>query len=257
MLMTDNLVFIHVPRTGGSWIYKALVLGLKDTEIELIPGHEDLTSIGNFRGDKFVFAFVRHPVDWYASYWNRRVSLGWTNCEFDEVGKSDNLSEFAIKIMNHFGPYCTKLYKKFTHGNQKPDFIGKYENLVDDLIGALRVSGSEFDEDAIRNYPPMNCSDFEKYPGEYNSDTLERILDVEKEIIDRYDYEKDLNKLKLKYDKTIKDGITQKKHGDAALHFISKKLDDLDKACVKKLRHGDEQINKLVREMRNKIKNQE
>lgn len=69
-----NLIFCHEPYTGGRSFSEALKRSGGqwfdfNGEHHILPSHmESKGFIGNFE-DYFTFRFVRHPVEWLASYW--------------------------------------------------------------------------------------------------------------------------------------------------------------------------------------------
>ena len=94
MLLMPRSCFLHVPKTGGSWVRKAIkstVTGWR----ELIPDgnmHLPLAEIPE-RG-LFRFAFVRHPVEVYRSLWQYKMTVGWDpdnvldrNCGHDDFSR--------------------------------------------------------------------------------------------------------------------------------------------------------------------------
>ena len=106
----SNGDFLHIPKTGGSWVYKVLEVNdlivklpqfkhynydLNLFEPLLYPRgnqrREQLRFIkkcagqfifpeksrGNYR--RFRFCFVRNPLTWYESWWNYMEGLDWPN----------------------------------------------------------------------------------------------------------------------------------------------------------------------------------
>ena len=89
-LLKNRVVFIHVPKTAGSWVVSCLK-ELNLIEMKLGPEHADYERIFNFSGhylgaylkkscllkcsvDSYLrecraFAFVREPVSYYESWW--------------------------------------------------------------------------------------------------------------------------------------------------------------------------------------------
>jgi hypothetical protein len=114
------------------------------------------------------FCFVRHPLTWYESYWKYMKGRGWNdwgkenskydwhpNANLNGLGDED-FNNFVRKVIHKRPGYVTELYFSYT----KPGitFIGKTENLVDDLIYVLKSQGLEFDEDIIRSFKKANVS---------------------------------------------------------------------------------------------------
>src|ERR1044072_6917434 len=75
-LPDQNALFLHLPRTGGRFVAKTLqeTLGLNVREVGYEHSHKDAIGLVRFRKQPYTFAFVRHPVSWYASYWRSKVA---------------------------------------------------------------------------------------------------------------------------------------------------------------------------------------
>ena len=85
------------------------------------------------------------------------------------------------------------------------DFIGKQENLVDDLVKALNAAGEFFDEELIRSTRPVNQSASLPVSGSggfsdgatgskygdravWTPELRQLVYESEKELFERYDY---------------------------------------------------------------------
>ncbi|PTN12948.1 hypothetical protein [Nitrosomonas aestuarii] len=191
MLILPKSCFLHVPKTGGSWVKKAIsAAGIvcKDYRISGNP-HIGLKQCPC--REKFKFAFVRHPVSLYRSYWQFKMTYGWdSKNQLDLACRSDNFHQFVRNVLTKFpGIYGYSLIEFVGETDEEIEFIGKYENLVNDLIFALKAAGEDFDEQSIRTLPPYNVSDKTNFPAVY-TDLLE--VDVKKTeamIMKRFNYE--------------------------------------------------------------------
>ncbi len=97
LVLKCGAVFLHIPKTGGSWVEKILYdndliayeTGHKHATVErVIYPHtyrEGLKFLINrsipklvgkptFHEPPFMFCFVRHPLKWYESWWKSLVS---------------------------------------------------------------------------------------------------------------------------------------------------------------------------------------
>lgn len=165
MIRLKNCFFLHMPRTGGTWARKALHAAVEDSYVYDKP-HISLaqarTHTRRIVGDRPAFAFVRHPIDWYISYWKRRAHHGWTNDrDFDIECRAPTVAQFVEKVVSNrkFRGYLSKYFARYTGtpGNEI-SFVGRYENLRADLVRALARHNEEFDLDIIRNLKPVNVS---------------------------------------------------------------------------------------------------
>jgi hypothetical protein len=137
-----NYVFVAVPKTASTTIHKMLGY-LKDSSHEFLQHKyhypiykiiEENQGIDNF----WKFGFTRNPWDrFYSSWlefttredhlntWSRDLTLEFSN--FEEFCLNFSTSKWAHEI--HFQPSTFYLY----FNNKQIDFIGRYENLKDDL----------------------------------------------------------------------------------------------------------------------------
>jgi hypothetical protein len=76
-LITPRMLFLHLPKTGGSWATAAmLAAGVPAVRPEALPFHATRRESSAY-GDRFTFAFVRHPLEYWRSYWAYRMREGW------------------------------------------------------------------------------------------------------------------------------------------------------------------------------------
>lgn len=141
--------------------------------------------------DKFKFAFVRHPVDLYRSYWQFKMTYGWDkNNPLDMECQSDGFHDFIRHVLDKYpGIYGNSLIDFVGESNNEIEFIGKYENLVEDLIQALKYAGEIFDENTIRSLPAENVSNKIKFPAEYTIQLENEVRKAESMVISRFKYD--------------------------------------------------------------------
>ena len=184
-LVLSKSRFLHVPKTGGNWVSTVLR--------ELFPSAERMVKIHTTRRsaprpDLPAFAFVRHPLTWYQSYFSYKQRKGWDpQNEWDDVVRCDSFTEFVQKAIADTPAYYSKLLRRFTgRPDDEIDFIGRFESLTDDLIKALHMAGEEFDANVIRSTPPVNQSSYDQHPAVYPDGLAERVLEVEAEAVERF-----------------------------------------------------------------------
>lgn len=223
IILKNGSVFLHIPKTGGTWIASVLKdLNLIHKRISVkhatfLCGKRELYkfAVGEISKDKkiqpppFSFCFVRNPINWYESWYKYitdPIRKGRTfGSEIDirywhPTAILNNLvdEDFNIFVenVNKKRPgYVTELYGWFTL--HKVNFIGKQENLVNDFIKVLKIMNINFDEDFIRNYPRQNES--RKLDKEiiWNKEILTKTILYEYSAFKRYDYESTLLKFGL------------------------------------------------------------
>jgi hypothetical protein len=116
------------------------------------------------------------------------MTAGWDDKNpLDMACRADSFHEFVRNVLDKFpGYYAKSLVRFIGEGKNKIDFIGKYENLVEDLIMALKFAGESFDENSIRILPPYNVSDKARFPAEYTAQLEQEVRNAEITVIRMY-----------------------------------------------------------------------
>jgi hypothetical protein len=187
-LINENLRFLHLPKTGGSWATQAMfAAGVQADRPAHVPFHGGLADTLAFT-DRFTFAFVRHPLDFWLSYWNYRVRTGWEHDHgIDRVAASSDFGEFIDAVIERAPGAASALYEQYVgRPEEEICFVGRTELLAEDLCMALRLSGERFDESQLRSLPAVNRSDFVRHPGLYTRDAAERLAAAEDAAIERF-----------------------------------------------------------------------
>lgn len=160
-LYNDQIAFVHVPKTGGSWVAEALRYVLPDLKV---PG-----GAGDFMGEhrtaaqmpagRFSFGFVRHPATWYRSYFMFVKAKGVRAAEGDLLWEAartaEDFNEFVQRATSDYPGVVTSIYRQYLEG---VDFVGRYENLTNDLVRALRLADVVFDSADLLSVAPVNES---------------------------------------------------------------------------------------------------
>ena len=187
-VVTLDLRFLHVPKTGGSWVTAAMAAaGVLARRPRGVPFHADLAGACDY-ADRFTFAFVRHPLDLWRSYWAYRLRAGWDpDSDLDRDAASPDFDQFVNRMIERAPGPAGDSFERFVGPvGAEIDFIGRYERLVDDLVAALRIAGETFDETLLRAHPRVNSSDYAGGTGLYTRRTAERLAEHERATIERF-----------------------------------------------------------------------
>lgn len=192
-LLRNGAVFLHIPKTGGSWVTKVLKhLDLVKTHV----GHEHGTFDRIFWRDRFQrdgkifrqilrravglsttpvipsdcfrFCFVREPLAWYESFWRFAQNRDWTplgnerdpcrwhpNALLNFLGSPD-FNTFVHNVNRKRPGYVTEMYGWYVQPGI--GFVGKMERLDRDLAKVFSLMKLDVDSSRIAAVPPHNES---------------------------------------------------------------------------------------------------
>jgi hypothetical protein len=196
-VVNDELVLLHVSKTGGTWATHAIIeAGVRVTDPQVADPDEHYAQKGHVRLDQierrdelFTIAFVRHPLDWWRSFWAHRMREGWIfpDHEIDSHASSDDFDDFIEQVIENLPGFCGALFERFTGPvDDQVCFTGRYENLVDDLVDALTLAGQRFDAPKLRAFPPRNVGDERYVSVRYRKDLVRRLAKAEAAATERW-----------------------------------------------------------------------
>lgn len=190
------LIYLHIPKTGGTWFRQALLAA--GVGIEAIGDqHSHFPYLNNFVQQDVAraahyFVLVRHPITWYQSRWAFRVLNGWQMTHpIDRACASNDFQEWVRNLLDHKCGWVSQLYDMYIGGIPGQECnVGRIECLPDDAIGVLQRVGVDFDAEKFRATPRVNDSTMDgkssKHWAKYTPELLQRLLDVEADAIHKY-----------------------------------------------------------------------
>lgn len=192
-LVTPRTRFLHIPKTGGTWVSQALpAAGVPVRELAraspgVVAAHAGLAETED-HADRFTFAFVRHPLDWWRSFWGHRMRVGWEpDHVIDSRACSEDFDEFIAQVVEHLPGHLNERFCRYVGPPEAPiSFVGRFETLVDDLCAALTAAGERFDEAALRAHRAANVNDYARFPATYDAGLARELAASEAAVIARF-----------------------------------------------------------------------
>jgi len=233
LLLENQTIFLHIPKTGGTWVKKCLLKeGLVTTNIA--GKHANLSRINKFflnhpakyikksikarcdmcsiSKNSFVFCFVRNPYKWAQSFYRYQAKRNFKNWEGPTTiwGESwhptndinsieaKNFDSFLSIISKKYTGFVSQMYKGYT---RRSDFVGRTENLEEDLIRVLENREMVFDESKVRTEKPANTTSESGCPALASEDTIRMFCRSEQDAFEAYEYD---------IEDTIRDALSER-----------------------------------------------
>lgn len=179
--------FLHCPKTAGKFVRVAVQkLGIEYEE------HEDeigwYERFAEWKGPTTeYFTFVRHPAEWYRSYWADRIINGWGgDLIIAHKCVSDDFNEFVANCCKQYPGFVTNLYDRY----QSPyGETYKYERLVRDLPKAL--AGERVGREVLMSFVRVNrCATSQDLEDRcrYYPEVYKMVVKSERHCMEKFDY---------------------------------------------------------------------
>jgi hypothetical protein len=194
VLILERAVFLHVPKTGGTWVRRALEHAGVDFHNFLVDNdiHADLSYCPC--PERFKFGFVRHPFGVYGSYWRFKMNAGWDpENPFDQDCRNDSFEGFVAGVLDQYPGWCGQMFEDYVGPpHAEIEFIERFEHLADDLVKALRLAGEVFDERRLREVPPVNSTSWPAGRKGWSPALFERVARAEQPCLSRFGYSQEM-----------------------------------------------------------------
>lgn len=211
------IYFIHLPRTGGTFIsqYTRHRLTRLRKEFNYYPNnynqkrHSPARSIPNPK-DFYLFGLIRNPFDWYVSRYHYFIDKTEKNIFVpeDDISKYSDAGlvgeDFQNKFENinqhikfgaengHDNFWLSNLHDymfRDEQGNNLMNHIGKFENMNDELNFVLKENNLIPRIELKDFWGYKNGSHRRDYHEYYNKESKEIIFEKDKKIFETYGYE--------------------------------------------------------------------
>lgn len=227
MVTTERFVFLHLHKSGGTFVNECLLRFLPDARH--VGYHLPRSMIPTDAAHLPVLGFVRNPWSYYVSWYTFQVErpkpnflfrilsddgrldfdptirnmlhLGAGSLRLDMVIRSLpqvysnqglNLPGFALEpIRNTRLGFYTYLYRYLYAGAGKPVIVGRLEVLRDELLPMLESVGQSVSA-SMRSYvadeSPRNSSGHTVYTEYYSNELRDLVAERDAEVINRHGY---------------------------------------------------------------------
>jgi len=227
MITTDRFVFLHLHKSGGTFVNECLLRFLPDAR--QIGYHLPRSMTPPEAAHLPVLGFVRNPwsyyVSWYAFQSERpnpnflfrilsddgnldfentirnMLNLGAGSLRLDMVmralpqkysNQGLNLPGFALEpIRNTRLGFYSYLYRYLYTGAGKPVIVGRLEELRDELLPMLESVGQSVSDEMrsyVENESPRNTSEHTAYTDYYSEGLRDLVAERDAEVITRHGY---------------------------------------------------------------------
>ena len=196
MLINDDYLFIHVQRSGGSFIEKFLIENFDGCSL-ITPKHGgwyEIKSSSELKEGRLSFGVVRNPWGFYVSWWSANRKVGPKKTMFPQIFNERTLSDFNefipwVMTLNHgrtsyfnfdtmskldIGPYTYRqLECHYTSFDELwVDALVHRENLEEELADIMQLDNKR--REVLFNMPRYHVGDHKPYEEYYNDES--RIL---------------------------------------------------------------------------------
>lgn len=183
-LNKSGAVFLHIQKTGGTWVRDALLNAGVPTTVHTDKEQYDWQA-SRALGGRWRFTAVRRPFGWYASFWAHRNRLGWGgNLAVGHVVNRPTFEEWVMWVTEQYPGFLHELYGRYVGPGT---LLMQTETLADDLTFVLHALQEPFDEDRLRSTPPANVI-ASTDPPVYTAAMRDAVLRSERETMERYGY---------------------------------------------------------------------
>jgi len=196
-LILPHSIFIHIPKTGGSWVRRAIKLaGIHTQEVgpcqlgRIQVLHASIRQVPReYRRGRQAFAFIRHPVSWLKSKWAYAIKRGKLKRRTTSTDKClhRDLNVFLERLLERNAALPThsmmhrigwaRVGSQWKNTLKRKMLVGKNESLHTDLIRFLKQAGESFNPEKMLSLKPVRVAG-KKSKQEVSPELASRICDA-------------------------------------------------------------------------------
>lgn len=218
MLVASQLVFVHIPRTGGGFIKEVLRDHLdQDTRVPRLPTHASYDELPVEFRDRPGFCVVRNPWDWYVSWYHHSMRRGPRMAELPAgdpkavnwqtlfAGGHSTFKETVTRICEGRLEHAFAKSARRRDADLYSEYVrvlvgraikrgrveaGRFEELVPFVVGFLDRHGllTEPLREAVEQSSPTNASPHGPYRDYYDRELRELVAHKARWLTERFGY---------------------------------------------------------------------
>lgn len=199
MLLSDHFVFVHLLKSGGTFVKRILFDNAPaQWHCVEVGGHPSVDEVPAEYRDKPFFGFIRNPWDWYVSCYHYFKTVDKAPL-FDQISMDGTLS-FAetfwraldAEPFKSAGVGPLTYFARHTYGADPAQCrLLRFESLRDDLLATLHGLPVEVPpslERAILDHPPVNTTEHGHYRDYYDTRLRDKVAELDADLIKRFGY---------------------------------------------------------------------
>jgi len=182
-IFNEKFIFYHIPRAGGHSMVQILYNKMIPFKYTGSP-HDNYETVPP--EGKFTFLFIRHPLEWYRSWWKFQLtqSLNITREFYDKCWDED-FNVFIDNVIEKTPGYLNHYYRWFIGEPSVISFIGRQELYIKDLKEIFTQIGyQEPNPRSIMWVKEQNLSPNVK--ADYTFEQRKTIMELEKDVINKW-----------------------------------------------------------------------
>lgn len=209
MICTDKICFIHLPKTGGSFVRTCMKDIFDNTYFDNGGSGLKEHSYPKINMDQHAFGFIRNPFDWYVSLWchfkKKPDSIKRTHKHYDEDfniflknllcnphlrmrGLNNWIARVVFSDMHAAGMGLLTYMHDMMY--MYADEVCRFENIRDEVVRIFTENSNIGVSilDTVYNIPPVKSSERLHYHNYYNDESRDIVSRVDKVLLEKYGY---------------------------------------------------------------------
>lgn len=194
-LIGERMALMHPPKTAGLWARGACqVVGLPWERFGPIGKPDDQHSDAAPPDDRYVIAFVRHPVNWLKSFYMFHERTGWEQYS-DAPGfifyanhrRGEGFQQFVARYLERMPGAVGRMFDRYiVHADE----VGRVESINEDIKRFIARVYPSLDLTQIDDLDRLNASAVaQKLSTNYAPGQVDAIKRAERDYMRRWRYE--------------------------------------------------------------------